>query len=621
MAPPFFRTPSLSRRGGVGQDHFAPDRLPFRARGIGRSGLMGQSERETASQGAEPIMTAANSDPPGDPTMSTDAEPRPSHRLWLPLLVLLAAPLAAAAVWYWPSTWEHDNRFVTVMALALASVFVLGFWMLFLSRFPTGVRLGAVAFVVGAGVLFLTVGVREVHFSGDMVPVFTFFWEKTHDDLLEEDRRRQAEADEPQADEARKSFSYSDFPAYRGWNGAGLALGAELSRDWSAQSPREVWRQPVGGGYAQFAVRDGFAVTIEQRRDEEAVVCYDAATGRERWAYKYPAHFRERLGGPGPRATPAISSCSLDGKYRVQVFSVGAAGKFVCLDFVTGKLEWEADILKDNENLPWGMAASPLVRDKETLVIVAPGAQTPTANGRAVIAYNRYTGEEFWASGSHRGAYSSPMYASSARRPQTQVLVFDGDGLTSYDRHGGKELWHYPWVAMPPQYINVAQPLVLEGDRVFISSGYGVGCAMLQMKEADGQWSVETLWKNKFLRCKFTSPVYHNGFIYGLDEGVLTCLDEKTGEPRWREGRYGHGQLLLCNGLLLILSESGDLVLVEATPDAHRELGKVAALEGKTWNPPALASGYAVIRNHNEMACYELPGKKVKAKADSEPRD
>jgi outer membrane protein assembly factor BamB len=185
-----------------------------------------------------------------------------------------------------------------------------------------------------------------------------------------------------------------------------------------------------------------------------------------------------------------------------------------------------------------------------------------------------------------------------------QILVFDGEGLNGYDAARGKELWGFPWITQDG--INVAQPLVLDGDRVFISSGYGVGCALLRIAESAQGWTVEKLWQNRRMRCKFTSPVAYQGFIYGLDDGILACLDQKNGNQRWRDGRYGHGQLLLVDGLLLILSETGRLALVEATPEGYHELTGFAALEGKTWNNPALAGGKAYLRNHEEMACYNL---------------
>jgi len=237
-------------------------------------------------------------------------------------------------------------------------------------------------------------------------------------------------------------------------------------------------------------------------------------------------------------------------------------------------------------------------------VIVAPGVQADGAKRRAVIVYDARDGKELRAFGNHRGAYSSPMIATLCGIEQ--LLVFDGDGLTGYDPRAGKELWHYPWVALPPQFINVAQPLVLDNDRVFISSGYEVGCAMLRIKKDD---KPEVLWQNKLMRCKFTSPVYRQGYLYGLDEGILVCLDAETGERKWKDGRYGHGQLLLADKHILVLSETGNVVLVEATPEGRRELSKFSALDGKTWNPPALSKGFLFVRNHNEMACYALPGR------------
>src|SRR5262249_29210100 len=149
-------------------------------------------------------------------------------------------------------------------------------------------------------------------------------------------------------------------------------------------------------------------------------------------------------------------------------------------------------VLKDNKNLPWAMSGSPLVFDD--VVVVNPGAQTPETKGRALLAFDRTTGQEVWHTGDNQAAYSSPMLATLAG--PRQILLFDGRGLAGYDDKGGGELWGKEWVT-PPQKINVAQPLALDGDRVFITSGYGVGCAMLKVTQTDGKWDVKELWKNK----------------------------------------------------------------------------------------------------------------------------
>jgi outer membrane protein assembly factor BamB len=445
--------------------------------------------------------------------------------------------------------------------------------------------------------------IREAHFSGDMIPRLTFRWDKTHDDLLEEHRRKQAEDAAPAPDGAFPSAHAPAFLGFFGNNRDGVVSDAALRGDWNAEPPRKLWRQPGGGGYAGFVVLGNRAVTIEQRRDKEAVVCYGASTGQELWVRSYPADFQEKLGGPGPRATPAIFTPKDESRPRV--VTLGATGQLWSIDLATGEPDWPGpvDVLKGNANLTWAMAGSPLVVNDE--VIVAPGAQTAGASGRAVIVCDARSGRELRAFGSHRGAYSSPVIANLCGTGQ--LLVFGGDGLTGYDPKAGRELWHHPWVAMPPEGINVAQPLVLDGDRVFISTGYGVGCAMLRIKKDD---KPEVLWQNQLVRCKFTSPLHRDGYLYGLDEGILTCLDAKTGVRKWKGGRYGHGQILLVGEHILVLSESGDLVLVEATPEHHRELGKFPALEGKTWNPPALSQGFAFVRNDTEMACYELPGQR-----------
>jgi outer membrane protein assembly factor BamB len=222
-----------------------------------------------------------------------------------------------------------------------------------------------------------------------------------------------------------------------------------------------------------------------------------------------------------------------------------------------------------------------------------------------VIALDRVTGKEKWRAGKGKAGYSSPMLATLAGK--RQVLLLDGEGLSGYDAVGDGELWRYPYPTY--QGINVCQPVLLDGDRVFISAGYDVGAVLLHVTETAGKWSATELWRSRAMRCKFNSPVAYQGHLYGLDEGVLTCLDAATGARRWRAGHYGHGQLLLAGDLLVILAESGELALVEATPQEHRQLGIFQALDadsGKTWNCPALADGKVFVRNHREMACYDL---------------
>jgi outer membrane protein assembly factor BamB len=509
----------------------------------------------------------------------------------LPFVILGFALLAGLTVWFWPGeSLEPAQRNFSLIMLTQLTVLLILLWLIGFSGFRWMVRLGILAMVIGLPL----VAVRQVRFSGGMAPSFEFRWDPTHDDVLEAHRKGRDQPARPV--EVKAVAGSSDYPEYRGPKRDGIVDSPRL--DWSQERPRMLWRQPIGGGYASFAVVGNMAVTIEQRRDKEAVVAYHTDDGSELWVHDYPAHFKEVLGGPGPRATPTIVGGS--------VYSLGAAGHLVCLDAATGKPHWSVDILKDNSNVMWGMSGSPLVYDR--VVVVNPGTQTAAAAGRAVVAYDRATGTEVWAAGNTRAGYASPMLASL--HGKQQVLIFDGEEIAGYDASHGTKLWAWPWITQ--QGINVAQPLVLDGDRVFVSSSYGVGCAMLKVSENDGsKWAATPLWGDppkKTMRCKLSSPVYYQGHIYGLSEEYLACIDAETGEQKWRGSvRYGHGQLLLANGRLVILSEAGKLLLVDASPRTDRSRrGAFQAIEGKTWNYPALADGRIYVRNHLEMAAYDL---------------
>jgi outer membrane protein assembly factor BamB len=525
--------------------------------------------------------------------MSPDAaspQRRSLFRLMLPFVIIGLAAAVIAGVWTLPlGNLDKLQRVLTTNATILLGVLLLSAWLLFLSGWRLWQRLGilvcAACVILGA--------VKRVSFTGDMAPIFHYRWEDRAA-LLEGQRASQKPMEKSSEEIAP---SPGDYAEYRGVKRDGVIVGPALARDWKTQSPHERWRQPVGGGYAGFVIQGSVAVTVEQRRDQEAIVCYDTATGTEIWAFTYPANFQEAMGGPGPRATPTIAGGD--------VFSVGAMGDLVCLDLKTGKKKWNVNILTDNFNIMWAMSGSPLVH--ENMVIVNPGVQLPAAKGKAIRAYNRENGDLIWASGDTQAGYSSPMMATLGGKEQ--ILLFDADCIAGYDPKDGTRLWKKEWHGY--NGINVAQPLVLGDDRIFVSRSYDVGAGtVLKITQVDGKWQVSDppVWENKYLRCKFTSPVLYQDHIYGLDEGMLTCLDAKTGKRAWRDGRYGHGQILLTGDLILVLAEDGKLVLVQATPEEHRELGSIRALGGdKTWNHLALARGIAYLRNHEEMVCYELP--------------
>ena len=363
-----------------------------------------------------------------------------------------------------------------------------------------------------------------------------------------------------------------------------------IKTSWPAGGLQQLWKQPVGGGYASFVIAEGRAFTIEQRRNQEVVAAYDVETGRELWTHGWNAEFRESLGGDGPRATPTW--------HEGRVYALGAEGEFRCLDAKTGKLIWNRNILRDNgaQNIQWGMSASPLIVDDK--VIVLPGG----TSGKSVVAYNKVTGAPVWRALNDQASYTSPMLVTLAGR--RQILIVTASRIVGVAAEDGSLLWETPW--QNSASINVSQPIVVNQNRFFISAGYGSGAALVEVTGSGRSFSARKVWENNSMKNKFNSSVLHNGYVYGLDEGILTCVDVSSGERKWKGGRYGYGQVLLASGHLIITTENGEIVLVRATPDAHTELARFSSLEGRTWNTPALAQGRLLVRNATQMACYNI---------------
>jgi outer membrane protein assembly factor BamB len=391
------------------------------------------------------------------------------------------------------------------------------------------------------------------------------------------------------ADSASTSSS-APWPAYFGPNRDGRYTETPILTQWPEKGLTQLWRRPVGGGYSSIIVAENLALTLEQRRDQEVLAAYDLSTGRERYAVAWKGFFRESMGGDGPRSTPSYD--------HGLVYVLGAEGELRCVRASSGQPVWRTNILTDAgaRNIEWGMAASPLVVDN--MVVVLPGG----AAGRSVAAYEKLTGKLLWSALDDKAAYVSPVVATLAGR--RQLVVVTSVRVAGLTLDGGKLLWDYPWRT---QYdTNSTQPLFPAPDRFLISSGYDHGAALVQIEPDGSGFRAKELWQSKAMKNKFNSSVLREGVVYGLDEGILAAMDAATGQRLWKGGRYGYGQLLLAGSHLVVLTESGEVVLVKAEPAAHQEIARFEAVSGKTWNPPALAQGYLLVRNATEMACYRI---------------
>ncbi len=432
--------------------------------------------------------------------------------------------------------------------------------------------------------------------AGDGQMVVRWRWSPTAEQLYLAERARAggAAADQP-GPAAALALRPGDWPGFRGADRSGEVRGIAVATDWSVAAPRPVWRHRVGPGWSSVAVVGDRLFTQEQRGESEAVVCYDAANGHEVWVHEDAGRFTDGQAGPGPRATPTFA----DGR----LYALGATGLLNCLDAATGARHWSRDITADSGAKPpiWGFSGSPLVAGG--MVIVFAGG----SREKGLLAYRAESGgEPAWTADVGQNSYSSPQPATLGGVPQ--VLFLGDRGLTAFDAASGAVLWEHRAAMGGPGLPRSLQPHPIGEGQVLIGSEGDLGLALLDVTHTGDGWSVAQHWASPRLRPSFNDVVVHDGSIYGFDGGVFCCVDLHSGQRRWKDGRYGHGQVLALadQGVLMVVAEDGRAVLVAANPDRHEELGAFQAVDGKTWNHPAIAHGRLYVRNAEEMACYPL---------------
>jgi outer membrane protein assembly factor BamB len=381
----------------------------------------------------------------------------------------------------------------------------------------------------------------------------------------------------------------ADWPGFRGPHRDGAVPGIQIKTDWASSPPVAMWRRPIGPGWSSFAILGDRVYTQEQRGPDEVVACYKLSSGQPVWAHRDAARFWESNGGPGPRGTPTLSNG--------RVYTFGATGIVNALNASDGALLWSHNAASDAamKTPQWGFASSPLVVGD--LVIIG-------ASGR-LVAYDRATGAQRWLGPVHTTSYSSPVLLNVDGVPQ--ILLLSGNGATSVALADGALLWEYPWEGYP-----IVQPEQTADGDVLMAVTDSSGIRRIAITHDAGAekaaWSVKERWTSMGLKPYFNDFVVHKGYAYGFDGNILSCIDLKDGQRKWKGGRFGNGQLVLLSDqdLLVVTSEEGDIALVRATPDQFTEVARVPAIEGKTWNHPALAGDILLVRNGEEMVAFRL---------------
>jgi outer membrane protein assembly factor BamB len=382
----------------------------------------------------------------------------------------------------------------------------------------------------------------------------------------------------------------TEWPGFRGPDRDGIISGVQIETDWSASPPVELWRRPVGPGVSSFAIHGDLFYTQEQRGDDEIVACYNVNTGEPVWTHSDTARFWDPHVGAGPRATPALSGG--------RVYTLGATGILNALDADDGAVVWSRNAASDTSaKLPmWGFVSSPLVVDD--IVIV---------HARALVAYDLATGDPRWLGPAKGGSYSSPHLLTIDGI--AQIVLLSNTGAISVAPTDGTLLWEHSWPG-----VGIVQPALIPNSRADLlvsmisSDAMPIGMRRIAVAHGPGGWTVEERWTSNGLKPSFSSFVIHEDHAFGFDGSILACIDLKDGKRKWKGGRYGHGQLILLpdQDLLLVLSEQGELVLVEASYDHFTEVARFPAIKGKTWNHPVLVGDILLVRNGQEMAAFRL---------------
>ncbi len=379
----------------------------------------------------------------------------------------------------------------------------------------------------------------------------------------------------------------NDWPNWRGPNYNGISSETGWMTKWPAEGPKRLWKASVGTGFSSMSVVGNHVYTMGNAADKDSVFCFDAPTGKVVWQQSYSCPLDPKYYEGGPSVTPTVAD--------KRVFTVSRKGDVYCFDADHGKVIWNKNLNKElGAEIPtWGFSGSAFY-DKGVIYLNI---------GTAGTALDAKTGKVIWKSGTDASGYSTPQPATFDGKAALVIMV--KKAAVAVDKSDGHQLWSYPWETMYD--VNAAQPIV-DGDKVFISSGYNHGCALLNIKDN----KPEKVWENKNLKNHINSSVMLDQALYGFDGDAnrgsgFVCLDMTTGNVRWKYDEFKTGSLMVADHKLIILSDTGELVIADVSTDGFKPLARAQVLGGRCWTQPVLANGHIYCRNaKGDLVCLDV---------------
>lgn len=378
----------------------------------------------------------------------------------------------------------------------------------------------------------------------------------------------------------------SDWPQFRGPMRDGTSPEKGINKNWSAKPPRLLWTAPMhDDGYAGPSCADGMVFIVDHQGNQDVVRAISLATGKDLWTYRYDNPAGHNYGYF--KSTPTYS----EGK----LYTMSQLGLLNCLDARTGKLVWSRNMQAEfgGRKPEWDYSGSPLVDGNK--VIVTPGGQNA-----GMVALDKNTGKTIWQGGSNAAPSYSSMVVATINGVKQYVVMY-ARGVMGVDAATGKLVWYARWETSYD--VNAADPIVI-GNSVFVTSGYGKGCALFDINGS----TATKRWENKAIQAHFASPLYSGGYIYGTgDPGLLTCLNPKDGSVLWSQRGFDKSGAIGVDGTLIALDGAGNVIMCALSPSGYKELGRLKApLGGQSWTSPIFAQGKLIIRNKNQIGCIDL---------------